>query len=62
MYQLVDALKIEVDYYDKQITEDEANYKAVGKQLEDKQRQQFEAVTLNQKIEAFKEKEQNFFL
>ncbi|MGG0664226.1 SMC family ATPase [Viridibacillus arvi] len=58
MYQLVDALKIEVDFYEKQITEDEANYKAVGKQLEDKQRQQFEAVTLNQKIEAFKEKEQ----
>ncbi|MGE7624155.1 AAA family ATPase [Viridibacillus sp. NPDC096237] len=58
MYQLVDALKVEVDFYTQQITEDEANYKAVGKQLENKQRQQFEAVTLNQKIEAFKEKEQ----
>lgn len=62
MYQLVDALKVEVDFYNHQITEDEANYKAVGKQLEDKQRQQFEAVTLNQKIEAFKEKEQKLLV
>ncbi|MBK3495194.1 AAA family ATPase [Viridibacillus sp. YIM B01967] len=60
MYQLIDALQEEIIFYEKQIAKDETNYKAVGKQHEDKQREHYEAITLNQKIESFKEKEQKF--